>query len=96
MRRSQEPGVRSQKRKADRRRLPHLSGRITAEQRDRLIRLINDPPPGSKLAAAKEYGIDLTLLLRQLELTPAQRFHELASAQSFLDELRRAAKVRRP
>ena len=71
--------------------IPILTGRLTSEQRDRLTRLINNPPPGSKLAAAKEYGIDLTLLLRQLELTPAERFHELASAQSFIEELRRRA-----
>lgn len=90
MSRSQEPGVRSQKRKADRRRHLHLSGRMTAEQRDRLIRLINDPPPGSKLAAAKEYGIDLTLLLTTLELTPTERLEKLQEAQEFFEALRRA------
>lgn len=39
-------------------------------------RLLN-PRPGSKAAAAKEFGIDLTLLLRQLKLTPEQRLMEL-------------------
>jgi len=69
---------------------------MTADKREWLIGLINDPPPGSKLAAAKEFGIDLTLLIHQLELTPAERFHELANAQSFLAELRPAGEqVRR-
>jgi cyclohexa-1,5-dienecarbonyl-CoA hydratase len=34
---------------------------------------IAEPAPGSKLAAAKEYGIDLTLLAEILELTPTER-----------------------
>jgi len=91
MRRSREPGVRSENRKLDRRRHPHVSGRMTAEQRDRLIRVINDPPPGSQLYAAKENGIDLTLVLRQLELTPTERLEKLLEAQSIIEELRRRA-----
>jgi len=63
---------------------------MTVEERDWLVRLINHPPPGSKLAAAKEYGIDLTLLLGTLELTPTERLEQLQGAQSFCEELRRA------
>jgi hypothetical protein len=84
--------TRSQKRQADVGRIPRWSGRMTAEQRDRLTRLINDPPPGSKLAAAKEYGIDLTLLVRTLGLTPTERLEELQGAQTFIQELRRAVR----
>jgi hypothetical protein len=68
---------------------------MNAEERDRLIRLINDPPPGSKIAAAKEFGIDLTLAVSQFERTPTERFLNLAAAQSFLEELRRAGRERR-
>jgi hypothetical protein len=39
-------------------------------------KLLN-PRPGSKAAAAKEFGIDLTLLLRNLKLTPQQRIDKL-------------------
>ena len=42
-------------------------------------KLLN-PKPGSKIAAAKEFGIDLTLLVRQLRLTPEERLNELQSA----------------
>lgn len=42
-------------------------------------KLLN-PRPGSKIAAAKEFGIDLTLLVRQLRLTPEERLSELQSA----------------
>lgn len=39
-------------------------------------KLLN-PKPGSKVAAAKEFGIDLTLLVEQLRLTPEERLNEL-------------------
>lgn len=35
-------------------------------------KLLN-PRPGSKIAAAKLFGIDLTLLVENLRLTPAER-----------------------
>lgn len=35
-------------------------------------KLLN-PRPGSKIAAARDFGIDLTLLVENLRLTPAQR-----------------------
>lgn len=52
-------------------------------------RLLN-PKPGSKIAAAKEFGIDLTLLLRQLRLTPQQRLDELQSAIESVEGLKKA------
>ena len=51
--------------------------------------LLINPPSGSKLADAKEFGIDLTLLIRKLELTPEQRLEELQQAMRSFDELRR-------
>lgn len=54
-------------------------------------RLLN-PKPGSKIAAAKEFGIDLTLLLRQLRLTPQQRLDELQSAMESVEGLINARK----
>jgi hypothetical protein len=48
---------------------------------------------GSKIAAAKDFGIDLTLLLRKLELTPTERLEELAAAQRFVRELPAAKKT---
>lgn len=65
---------------------------MTTEERRRIIDLINHPPIGSKLAAARDYGIDLTLFLHSLELSPEERLRELDAAQPFLEDLRRAAK----
>jgi hypothetical protein len=39
-------------------------------------KLLN-PRPGSKAAAAKEAGVDLTMLLRNLRLTPQERIEKL-------------------
>jgi len=62
---------------------------MDAAERERLIELINNPLPGSKIAEAKDYGVDLTLLVESLELTPAERLRALDRAQEFLEELRR-------
>ncbi len=63
---------------------------MNAEERVRLIQLINNPSEGGKIAAARDFGIDLTLLIRKLELTPTARIRELAAAQGFIAELQRA------
>ena len=33
------------------------------------------PPPGSRIEAARAYGIDLTLLVERLRRTPKERVH---------------------
>ena len=62
-------------------------------QRDELIRLITFPPAGSRIAAAKEFGIDLTLLIRTLEMSPTERLQQLTAVQAFFQELRSAMKI---
>lgn len=57
-------------------------------------KLLN-PKPGSKIAAAKEFGIDLTLLVRQLRMTPEERLNELQSAMESLEDFARQAKLGR-
>ena len=66
---------------------------MTSEERDKLIRLISSPPPGSKIAAAKDFGIDLTLLIRTLEMSPTERLQQLTAVQAFFQELRSAMKT---
>jgi hypothetical protein len=65
---------------------------MTKTERDQLIRLITSPPAGSKIAAAKDFGVDLTLLVRMLELTPTERLQKLAAAQAFVQKLQAAMK----
>ena len=54
-------------------------------------RLLN-PKPGSKAAAAKEFGIDLTLLVENLRLTPDQRVRNLQQAMFGVEELLKSSK----
>ena len=51
-----------------------------------------NPPPGSKAAAARDYGIDLTLTIENLRLTPEQRIRQLDSLREAVKQIRAAAK----
>lgn len=62
------------------------------EEQQRLWDLVQNPPPGSKIEAAKEYGVDLTLNLRSLTLSPTERVREMEAALRFAEDLRRAAR----
>jgi hypothetical protein len=55
-------------------------------------KLLN-PRPGSKAAAAKEFGIDLTLLLENLRLTPDQRVRNMQQAMISLEKFSREAEI---
>lgn len=63
---------------------------MTREEQQRLWELIQNPPPGSKIEAAREYGVDLTLNLRSLQLTPTERAEAMNSALEFAQEMRKA------
>ena len=55
-----------------------------------LYELVQNPPPGSKIEAAVNFGVDLTLNLRALRLTPTERVQEMQRALAFVKELRAA------
>jgi hypothetical protein len=68
---------------------------LTPEELARAEERLRHPAPGSKIAAAKEYGIDLTLLISQLRRTPAERAEESEDAATALEEVRGAARKSR-
>jgi len=68
---------------------------LTPEEFERAAERLRHPAPGSRIAAAKEYGIDLTLLIEQLRLTPAQRAQQLQDATIQLEPLIGVARRRR-
>jgi hypothetical protein len=47
-----------------------------------------NPRPGSACARARDFGIDLTLLVRQLKMTPTERLEELQQVMIELDTMR--------
>jgi hypothetical protein len=57
-------------------------------------RILN-PKPNSKVAAAIEFGIDLTLLIRKVELTPQERLLELQTTMRSFESLRKESEKAR-
>jgi hypothetical protein len=51
---------------------------MTEDQEKFAWHLINDPPAGSELAKAKEFGVDLTLFISTLRRTPTERARSLS------------------
>ncbi|PYT65583.1 MAG: hypothetical protein DMG39_28730 [Acidobacteria bacterium] len=65
---------------------------MTPEQRKLAYELITNPPPGSAIAAAKEWGVDLTLLYANLLRTPTERAQSFAAMARSFDILRAGEK----
>jgi hypothetical protein len=62
-------------------------------KRTREEKLLN-PQPGSRIAAARDYGIDLTQIVENLRMTPAERIKAndaaVNSLLKFQEAMRRA------
>ena len=54
-------------------------------------RLLN-PKPGSAAAAARDFGIDLSLTVENLRLTPEERIRRLDRARAMMKEVREAGR----
>lgn len=67
---------------------------LTPEQFARAARRLRHPAPGSRIEAAQKYGIDLTLLIEQLRLTPAERLERLERASMEIEQALGAARKR--
>jgi len=52
-----------------------------------------NPPPGSAAARAVEFGIDLTLTLENLRLTPEERIRKLDNHIAGITKLKATAKL---
>ena len=61
---------------------------LTPEEFERAAEKLRNPAPGSRIEAAQKYGIDLTLLIEQLRLTPDQRVRKLEAATKSLEKVR--------
>ena len=56
---------------------------------------LRNPAPGSRIEAAKKWGVDMGLLIEQLRLTPAQRAEILEGAAEAVEQMRGIARRRR-
>jgi hypothetical protein len=57
-------------------------------------KLLN-PLPGGKIAAAREFGVDLNSLAENLRLEPQERIEKLQRAMRFIDEVRKQGELTR-
>ena len=67
---------------------------LTPEQFARAEARLLHPAPGSTIEAARKFGVDLTLLVEQLRLTPAERARKLEQATIVLERVRGVARER--
>jgi hypothetical protein len=51
---------------------------MTRDQEKTVLELVTNPPRGSELAKAKDFGVDLTLFLSTLSRTPTERARSLS------------------
>lgn len=65
---------------------------LTPEEFARAENRLLHPARGSRIEAAKDYGVDLTLILEQLRLTPSERARKLEAASNELEKVRGAAR----
>jgi hypothetical protein len=56
-------------------------------------RLMIEPRPGTAAARARDFGIDLSITISNLRLTPHQRVKRLDEFQHELREIRRAVEL---
>jgi hypothetical protein len=56
---------------------------------------LRNPAPGSRIEAAKKWGVDMGLLIEQLRLTPAERAEKMESASEAVEQMRGIARRRR-
>ena len=65
---------------------------------DRLARAedrLRHPRPGSRIEAARKFGIDLTLLIEKLRLSPEERVRQMHDAAIAAEQVRGAARRKR-
>ena len=65
---------------------------LTPEQLARAEYCLLHPAPGSRIEAARNHGVDLTLLVEHLRLTPAERARKLEAASMVLEQVRGIAR----
>ena len=65
-----------------------MTQKLSEQRLEKIRQLIMNPRPGSKVAAAKEFGIDLTLTLGQLRKTPQERVEHQQAAMRSLEEFK--------
>ena len=57
----------------------------------RVIERLRNPIPGGKVEAARDFGVDVTLLIEQIKLSPAERARRMHALAQTVESVRGAA-----
>lgn len=68
---------------------------LTAAQLARAEERLRHPRAGSRIEAAQRFGVDLTLLIEQLRLSPDERARRMHEAAQAAEQARGAARGKR-
>ena len=68
---------------------------LTAAQLAQAESKLRNPRPGSRIEAARRFGVDLTLLIDQLRLSPAERARGMEEVAQAAEQARGAARGKR-
>lgn len=68
---------------------------LTGSALARAIERLRNPIPGGKVEAAKEFGVDITLLIEQIKLSPAERAKRMHAVAQTAESVRGIARKRR-
>lgn len=60
------------------------------------IERLRHPAPGSRIEAARDFGVDLNLLIANLKLTPAERVNRMHASCVEAERIRGIARRREP
>ncbi|MGH9722277.1 MAG: hypothetical protein ACRD8O_18870 [Bryobacteraceae bacterium] len=55
---------------------------------------LRNPTPGGAIDRARQYGVDLSLLIERLRRTPEERLHDLQSVMMSYEAIRGKARIR--
>lgn len=69
--------------------------KLSEERLKKIEKIFRNPPPDSKTAEARDFGVDLSLLFRWLKLSPQERIEEARKRMIFLEEVKRQGEIAR-
>lgn len=65
---------------------------LTGPDLARAVDRLQNPIPGGKVEAARNFGVDLTLLVEQIQLSPAERARRMHALAQTAEAMRGAAR----
>lgn len=72
--------------------MPELLRELKGDALARFVERLQNPSPGGKIDAARRFGVDATLLIEQIKLSPAERARRMHELAQMAESVRGAAR----